>query len=200
MIKTLKDSELELLARKGVLEKYYNHLNKNPKSLLARYYAVLKVKIKYMQPINIIIMDNLMGDHAEQAYRVYDLKGSTFQRINSNPSSDLSVRKDLNFLEDKQYRMRVPEKVKKDMLRRMERDKEFLKQCELMDYSVLLIFFNRSFPHKKDGSWVSVGKKLSMVVRNESDGQGKVVTFEEVNEEEAKQALSSPSRGSRPQM
>lgn len=69
-----------------------------------------------------------------------------------------------------------------------------------MDYSVLLIFFNRSFPHKKDGSWVSVGKKLSMVVRNESDGQGKVVTFEEVNEEEAKQALSSPSRSSRPQM
>lgn len=82
VIKTLKDSELELLSRKGVLEKYYNHLNKNPKSLLARYYAVLKVKIKFMQPINIIIMDNLMGDYAEQAYRVYDLKGSTFNRLN----------------------------------------------------------------------------------------------------------------------
>jgi Phosphatidylinositol-4-phosphate 5-Kinase len=30
VIKTLKDEELELLARKGVLEKYYNHIHKHP--------------------------------------------------------------------------------------------------------------------------------------------------------------------------
>lgn len=48
VIKTLKETELELLAKKGLLEKYYNYVHKNPKSLLARFYAVLKVKIKYM--------------------------------------------------------------------------------------------------------------------------------------------------------
>lgn len=29
VIKTLKQEELDLLAKKGVLEKYYNHLSKN---------------------------------------------------------------------------------------------------------------------------------------------------------------------------
>lgn len=69
---------MDLLAKKGVLEKYYNHLNKNQKSLLARFYGIFTVKIKYMKPINIIIMDNLMGETVEHALRVYDLKGSTF--------------------------------------------------------------------------------------------------------------------------
>ena len=77
----MKDEELELLAKKGVLEKYYSHVNKNPKSLLARFYGIFTVKIKFMKAINIIIMDNLMGEHREQISRVYDLKGSTFQRI-----------------------------------------------------------------------------------------------------------------------
>ncbi|CDW91170.1 saicar synthase-like protein [Stylonychia lemnae] len=181
VIKTLKDSELELLARKGVLEKYYNHITKYPKSLLARYYAVLKVKIKYMQPINIIIMDNLMGDHAEDAFRVYDLKGSTFNRMNSNPSSDLSVRKDLNFLDDRSMRMQVKPKIKKEILRRMERDKEFLKTCELMDYSLLIIFFKKGLQEMRAGS--SSYRKVSMVVRTESEGNGKVVVFQEIKEE-----------------
>lgn len=96
-----------------------------------------------MHPINIIIMDNLMGEHGEDAFRVYDLKGSTFQRINNHPSSDLSVRKDLNFLDDKLYRMQISDRIQKDILRRMEKDKEFLKACDLMDYSLLLIFFKK---------------------------------------------------------
>ena len=96
-----------------------------------------------MQPINIIIMDNLMGDHAEDAFRVYDLKGSTFNRMNAHPSSDLSVRKDLNFIDDVTMRMQISPKVKKEILKIMERDKEFLKACELMDYSLLIIFFKK---------------------------------------------------------
>lgn len=194
MIKTLKDSELELLVRKGVLEKYYDYLNKNPKSLLARYYAVLKVKIKYMQPINIIIMDNLMGEHGEEAFRVYDLKGSTFQRLNANPSSELSVRKDLNFLDDKHFRMHVPEKVKRDILKKIEKDKEFLKQCELMDYSLLIIFFNK---RKNKDSSPAFNKKVSVVMRNESEGTGKVMMIEEVENDNPlpNRPLHSPLNG-----
>lgn len=69
------------MARKGVLEKYYNHIHKNPNSLLARFYGIFTVKIKYMKPINVIIMDNIMGEHKDCIERIYDLKGSTFQRI-----------------------------------------------------------------------------------------------------------------------
>lgn len=53
-------------------------MGKNPKSLLARFYGVFTVKIKYMKPIHVIVMDNLIGDHVEEALRMYDLKGSTF--------------------------------------------------------------------------------------------------------------------------
>ena len=105
VIKTLKDEELELLAKKGLLEKYYTYLKSNPKSLLARFYGIFTVKIKFMMPINIIVMDNIMGKHEEFMTRVYDLKGSTFQRITLNPTSHKSTRKDLNFLEDTEYRM-----------------------------------------------------------------------------------------------
>ena len=58
---------------------------------------------------------------------MYDLKGSTFQRITHNPSSSKSVRKDLNFLEDTEFRVHVGEELHQDLLSRMAKDKEFLK-------------------------------------------------------------------------
>jgi hypothetical protein len=130
-------------------------------------------------------MDNLMGEHMEEAFRVYDLKGSTFQRINHNPSKDTSVRKDLNFLDDRTFRMNVNEKLQKDILVRMERDKEFLKTSDLMDYSLLLIFFKRggAMSNRLGSSNLSFSKKVSVVMREESDGGGKVVTFEEIKED-----------------
>jgi 1-phosphatidylinositol-4-phosphate 5-kinase len=66
------------MARKGLLEKYYNHIHKHPNSLLSRFYGIFTVKIKYMKPINIIVMDNLVGPHKHWVERKYDLKGSTF--------------------------------------------------------------------------------------------------------------------------
>ena len=46
VIKTLKDEELDLLARKGVLEKYFTYLKANPNSLLARFYGIFTIKVK----------------------------------------------------------------------------------------------------------------------------------------------------------
>jgi len=37
----------------------------------------------------------------------------------------------------------VNEKIQQNLLKRMARDKEFLKSCQLMDYSLLLVFFRR---------------------------------------------------------
>jgi 1-phosphatidylinositol-4-phosphate 5-kinase len=105
VIKTLKDEELDLLARKGLLERYYTYLKNHPKSMLARFYGIFTIKIKFMKPINVIIMDNIMGKHSDDIVRVFDLKGSTFQRINSGPLKDTSTRKDLNFKEETDYRV-----------------------------------------------------------------------------------------------
>ena len=131
------------MTRKGLLEKYYSHIHKHPESLLSRFYGIYTVKIKYMSPINVVVMDNLIGMHKDWAERKYDLKGSTFQRILHNPTDHTKVRKDLNFLEDVEYRMHVEDKLQHDLLQRLHRDKEFLRANELMDYSVFIIFFRR---------------------------------------------------------
>jgi hypothetical protein len=81
VIKTLKESELRRLVKKGVIMKYYEHLNYNKKSALARIYGVFKVKIKFMQAIPIIVMENIMAEHPTEVTAIYDLKGSLFQRI-----------------------------------------------------------------------------------------------------------------------
>lgn len=49
IIKTLKESELRLLVKRGVLDKYYNYIRHNKDSMLARFYGVYNVKIKYMK-------------------------------------------------------------------------------------------------------------------------------------------------------
>lgn len=96
-----------------------------------------------MRPINVVIMDNLVGQHGNWAERKYDLKGSTFQRILHNPADHTKVRKDLNFLDDTEYRVNMDDRVQHDLLQKLHKDKEFLKQNELMDYSVFIIFFRR---------------------------------------------------------
>lgn len=68
--------------------------------MLARFYGIYTVKIKYMKPISVVIMDNLMGDHLNEIQRIYDLKGSTHKRISKKIKNNRSVRKDLNFLLD----------------------------------------------------------------------------------------------------
>jgi 1-phosphatidylinositol-4-phosphate 5-kinase len=109
VIKTLKDEELDLLARKGLLEKYYNFLKANPESMLARFYGIFTIKIKFMKPINVIIMDNIMGKHSDDIVRVFDLKGSTFQRIHPGPYKNTTTRKDLNFKEETEFRVQTTE-------------------------------------------------------------------------------------------
>ena len=66
IIKTVKDSELKMLIKKGLLAKYYKHIRKHPDSMIARFYGLCRVKIKYMKQISVVIMDNLMGEHVSE--------------------------------------------------------------------------------------------------------------------------------------
>ena len=98
-----------------------------------------------MKPINVIIMDNIMGKHSDDIMRVFDLKGSTFQRINPGPLKNTSTRKDLNFKEEADFRVQTTDKKQKELLSVMAKDKEFLKSQKLMDYSLLIVFFKKGF-------------------------------------------------------
>jgi L-rhamnose mutarotase len=71
------------------------------------------------------------------------LKGSLHKRETKKVCSAKTVRKDLNFLRDTDIVMRLSPSVKSEFKRRVFKDKEFLKQCGLMDYSLLLIVFSK---------------------------------------------------------
>jgi 1-phosphatidylinositol-4-phosphate 5-kinase len=127
MIKTLKEEELKLLVRDGILEKYAMHLEENPDSMLARFYGVFTVKIKNMKPISVVIMDNLMSNKIDEITSIYDLKGSLHRRDTKKITSEMSVRKDLNFLRDKKNVVAMPEQEREEFARKLEKDKELLK-------------------------------------------------------------------------
>ena len=55
----------------------------------------------------------------------------------------MTVRKDLNFLQDTDFLLHLSPSAKTEFKRRLFKDKEFLKSCGLMDYSLLIIFLKR---------------------------------------------------------
>ena len=115
-----------MLARKGLLEKYHNYIKSNPQSMLARFYGIYTIKIKFMKPINVIIMDNVMGKHSEDIVRVFDLKGSTYGRrtvpVSSFGKFDHTMAlKDLDFL-DRKEKFRIGEHNKRRLLEIIRND------------------------------------------------------------------------------
>jgi len=84
--------------------------------MLARFYGIFTVKIKFMKPISVVIMDNLMGDHIEDIISIYDLKGSTHRRRTKHIKNSRTVKKDLNFLLEPQFFMKVEPKLRKDFI------------------------------------------------------------------------------------
>lgn len=106
VIKTIKDSELRRLIKKGLIEHYSEHLKKHPRSLLARIYGVYKIKVKFMHAISIIVMENITGVHGHEITAMYDLKGSKFQRY-SQPKKSTTVLKDNNFMQNVQDRVKI---------------------------------------------------------------------------------------------
>jgi hypothetical protein len=77
------------------------------------------------------------------------------------------VRKDLNFLRDTNMVIKMNQDMKDEFMRRLYNDKEFLKSCNLMDYSLLLIIFQRR--KKGDEEQFSASKKeVGMSIDKES--------------------------------
>lgn len=108
-----------------------------------------------------------MGQHVDQIQRVYDLKGSLHRRDAKKISNSKTVRKDLNFLRDTDVVMKLPPSIKSDLKKRMFKDKEFLKKCGLMDYSLLLIVFSKKeYVESEQEGFVNVSLKGSGVFKS----------------------------------
>lgn len=148
LIKTITNDELDTL-KERFLKNYYWHIKKNPDSLLARIYGVYTIIIHGISQINIVLMQNLntLGNNYEYLYRIFDLKGSLFERKTKNiqkAPKDQAL-KDLDFLYMKKIDRTLIDftraATKQIIESLLQTDLILLTDNNLMDYSILLYIF-----------------------------------------------------------
>jgi 1-phosphatidylinositol-4-phosphate 5-kinase len=86
---------------KKIADEYFQHLQKEPDSLLVRIYGVYSIKIGGKTPVNLMLMQNTLQIDKERLEYIFDLKGSSIRRkVNmKHGSSNTTVLRDTNFLE-----------------------------------------------------------------------------------------------------
>lgn len=144
IIKTIHHSE-HLHLRRHLLE-YYQHIKKNPDTLLCQFYGLHRVKVPISfknkikhRKIYFLVMNNLFPPHLE-IHTSFDLKGSTwgrFTKVDSSNPEEQPVLKDLNWL-DRDETIKFGPLKKKKFLEQLKMDVELLAKLNIMDYSLLL--------------------------------------------------------------
>ncbi|KAG6819860.1 hypothetical protein H0H93_007946 [Arthromyces matolae] len=141
IIKTIHHAEHKYLLR--ILPEYYEHVKANPHTLLSRFYGLHRVKLPRGRKIHFVIMNNIFPPHRD-IHETYDLKGSTVgreypeEKAQKNPRA---VLKDLNWINRGRSLEFGPEK-RALLAEQLRRDSAFLKQVNVMDYSLLVGIHN----------------------------------------------------------
>lgn len=132
VIKTMTQAESEFLRR--ILHRYYFHVRDNPATFLPHFVGHYKVRIG-LHSTRLFVMQNVFATQLS-INRIYDLKGSTVGRFVSTTESQRSARmlKDL----DLNTPIRIGKERKALLLKQLAKDAYFLKQCNIMDYSLLV--------------------------------------------------------------
>jgi len=60
MMKTLKESEMEIIFDKDFITKYFKHIMLYPKSLLTKIYGVYQIQVAGKSPIYFFLTDNMI--------------------------------------------------------------------------------------------------------------------------------------------
>lgn len=140
IIKTIHHAEHKLLRK--ILRDYYNHVEKNPNTLISQFYGLHRVKIPYGRKIHFVVMNNLFPPHRD-IHQIFDLKGSTVGRdlkeedLEKDPKATRATLKDLNWLRRHKHLEFGPHK-KRIFIDQMKRDVALLQNLKIMDYSLLV--------------------------------------------------------------
>eukprot|EP01121_Diplochlamys_sp_Union-15-3_P019861 TRINITY_DN7587_c0_g1_i1.p1 TRINITY_DN7587_c0_g1~~TRINITY_DN7587_c0_g1_i1.p1 ORF type:complete len:692 (-),score=84.07 TRINITY_DN7587_c0_g1_i1:5-2080(-) len=130
IIKTIPNSEMKVLRR--ILPSYFRHLESYPNSLLTRFYGAHMIDMSYGEPLNVIVMSNVLDPHYK-IEEIFDLKGSWIDRGGGSITKG-GVGKD----KDLKRSLQIPKTKRADLLNLMEKDSQMLCDCKIMDYSLLL--------------------------------------------------------------
>lgn len=144
MMKTVTQREFQLLKR--MLKKYYDHIMKNSGTLIVRFLGLhcLQVKRSHNGPLHkdkklhFVVMSNMFNTPF-QIHRRYDLKGSWVARVTPGKHSlDPTIAlKDVDFKQANEA-IRVGPELKEKLIKQIESDSGFLRDNNVIDYSILL--------------------------------------------------------------
>ena len=144
IIKTVTSEEEKFLRK--IAYRYYNHMKKNPSSLIVRFFGLHKVRLAPEQRyISVVVMENVFYNrHQLKIHYTYDLKGSTVGRraLKGGRTRDMHhcTLKDL----DLDHPIVIGPEAKAQLMEQLQQDVEFLTQSGIMDYSLLLGIHNHS--------------------------------------------------------
>ncbi|XP_030956579.1 putative 1-phosphatidylinositol-3-phosphate 5-kinase FAB1C isoform X2 [Quercus lobata] len=144
IIKQVTKTELDSFA--DFAPKYFKHLTESISSrsqtCLAKILGIYQVSVKHLKggkktKMDLMVMENLF--FKRDISRVYDLKGSTRARYNSDTTGTNKVLLDMNLLETLRTKpIFVGSKAKRILERAVWNDTSFLASVDVMDYSLLV--------------------------------------------------------------
>jgi 1-phosphatidylinositol-4-phosphate 5-kinase len=144
MLKTINNYDKDFILN-NFFKKYSSYLPYNNDSLLCRIYGIYKIRfsgILLMNEINFVIIRNLTGlFNPENIFVKYDLKGSIHNRKMDLEYETLQkeVLKDINFEEREGKCIMLYNRDSEKIINILKKDAEFLSNCEIIDYSLLVI-------------------------------------------------------------
>lgn len=140
LIKTISKSEKRFLLE-NVLYDYHIHIRDHPDSLLSKIIGVFTFKFQDNTKIRVMLQRNIFPN--VNMVGIFDLKGSKLDRSSEGSNTGASVikrnkiYKDLDFLSTiKHIRIEDPDKTRLKL--NVYKDSEFLRQHNIIDYSLLL--------------------------------------------------------------
>ncbi|KAM9968680.1 hypothetical protein ACTFIW_000553 [Dictyostelium discoideum] len=141
VLKTIPKREAKLL--RSLLPEYYEHMKRNPNSLLTKFFGLHRVKPQNGRQVRFLVMKNLFCTPKEITQR-FDLKGSTVGR----ELSAEELKKTCPTLKDLDFR-RIGKKIhlgpdrKRLFIHQLSEDCKFLVKLNIMDYSLLIGLHNK---------------------------------------------------------
>jgi hypothetical protein len=137
VLKSIAEGELDALT--DMLPRYVDHFKnaaaQGRQCLLCKFFGAYLLQSEG-KTIRLIAMNNMMGQG--QPERAYDLKGTSEDRFVEQEDGDGKVMKDLNYSDSS---VNFPASVAQQLQAAIEADSEFLRQENVMDYSLLLGVF-----------------------------------------------------------
>ncbi|KIY93607.1 hypothetical protein MNEG_14355 [Monoraphidium neglectum] len=137
LVKTMRKSEARVLL--GMLPGYYAHVTAHPHTLITRFFGVHRITPAHGRAVRFVVMANIFVTDL-QIHRRFDIKGSTEGRsvgeeARRKAEGDPSVIfKDL----DVDFRLQLEPAAHDLLMQQLKADADLLRECGVMDYSLLL--------------------------------------------------------------